>query len=216
MFYAILLGSALSCAFILSFPLLTYIQIWGGPAEGSVDLPTGGATLEMAGVPGDEVKLLLLEADSSPDTDKSSAYLQVTDAESGFQTTLSAHLEAGDRNDAGIRPVYARIPVPGVPGKQAANLSGHFWGQVVFESGDARSVEVPVSLRLVQRGDAEASNYTDTGSADRAVLVFILVTLLATGAMTAQLYADWLQGRWDKWPFYGLLLGLAVWFVTES
>jgi hypothetical protein len=208
-FYVILLGLALWWAGILLFPLVAYIRISGWPAEGSVNLPTSGAPLNLAGVPGDEIRLRLFEADSSPDSDKSSAYLQVTDTESGFQTTLFARFEAGDPNDAGIRPVYARIPVPGAPGKQAANLSGHFWGQVVFESSDARSVEVPVNLRLVQRGDAEANTYTDTAGVDPLVLVvFALVGVLATGAMTAQRYADWLEGKLDD--------DLGPWFSAKA
>ncbi len=195
MFWAALLVSAFCCFCMLFVLYVVCATILGvdGWEDDWVSLPADGGALELTGVPGEEIKLELFQADSSPDTSKSSVYLQLTDAESGFQTTLPARLKAE------YGPIYALIPAPGVPGRKAASLTGTLWGQVVLKTGEARSVEVPVSLRVVQHGEAKTSGHVDNSGADRAWLVFVLAACVATGVMTALVYADWLEKKSESW-----------------
>lgn len=144
--------------------------------EGFVREPTSGQVLELTGVPGDQIKLQLpvwSHADQTP----GEFYATFRDTESQFETTLPVVVEA--EIDDNRERLFGRILVPGVPGHPAANLVGTLWGNLTATGGGQQSVEIPLRLRLVKRGEGKTS-----GAKDVTLAKVIFGLGLGVGALT--------------------------------
>ena len=135
--------------------------------EGYVEAGPPGTTLRLVGAADDEINIKLrLPAGAAPDKEELSVELR--DQQSGFRAVSPVSLHTNDADDDDLTEFFVTLTVPETP--PGANLSGFLTGSYV--SGAIREAfQVPLSVRVVDEGEARASGFKDMRWQHRVELV---------------------------------------------